>query len=348
LYSVTNCQLVRIPDSYQRSVRPNAGAGPTNVTVNVYVRDAVLNEKTQILETTLTYRMNWKDSRLSYSDAEHPFKSGGGELADEIWIPDIFFGTEKSSFFHNVLFKNILVRVYPTGEILYSIRVSVNSLCKLHYGRFPFDQQTCNLTSESYGWTATDLSLSWKEIDPVQRKSDDLGNYRITDLQTSRADINTSTGTYCKLVMQFTAKHIATPFIYRFFLPAAVFTALSWIAFYLNPQDISVRVLLGFLGLASPYILNVSGDFFVPQSSITSIDVWTLVSVTIGALALFESVVVNRLIRSAYSRFGEDKPLVVSDNATVTLATRLDIYSRIGFPVLYTVFVIIFLSSYMN
>ena len=63
----------------------------------------------------------------------------------KVWMPDTFFRNEKVGRFHNILQPNLYVRVFPDGDVLYSIRVSLTCACSMHLALFPLDKQTCNL-----------------------------------------------------------------------------------------------------------------------------------------------------------------------------------------------------------
>lgn len=39
-------------------------------------------------------------------------------------MPDTFFRNEKDAKFHDIIQPNLYVRVFPNGDVLYSIRVS--------------------------------------------------------------------------------------------------------------------------------------------------------------------------------------------------------------------------------
>ena len=41
---------------------------------------------------------------------------------DKVWMPDTFFRNEKQGHFHSILVNNVYVRVFPNGDVLYSIR----------------------------------------------------------------------------------------------------------------------------------------------------------------------------------------------------------------------------------
>ena len=40
----------------------------------------------------------------------------------KVWMPDTFFRNEKHGHFHSILVNNVYVRVFPNGDVLYSIR----------------------------------------------------------------------------------------------------------------------------------------------------------------------------------------------------------------------------------
>ena len=65
--------------------------------------------------------------------------------SDKVWMPDTFFRNEKIGRFHKILQPNLYVRVFPNGDVLYSIRVSLTCACSMQLHLFPLDKQTCNL-----------------------------------------------------------------------------------------------------------------------------------------------------------------------------------------------------------
>lgn len=43
-------------------------------------------------------------------------------LVKKIWVPDMFFVHSKRSFIHDTTTDNVMLRVYPDGNVLYSLR----------------------------------------------------------------------------------------------------------------------------------------------------------------------------------------------------------------------------------
>ena len=48
--------------------------------------------------------------------------------ASKVWMPDTFFRNEKIGAFHEILTPNLYIRVFPDGDVLYSIRWVVDNI----------------------------------------------------------------------------------------------------------------------------------------------------------------------------------------------------------------------------
>ncbi len=62
-----------------------------------------------------------------------------------LWKPDLFFANEKHGYFHDVTQPNTMLRLYPSGEVLYSARYSLVLSCDMNLEKFPFDTQKCHM-----------------------------------------------------------------------------------------------------------------------------------------------------------------------------------------------------------
>ena len=96
--------------------------------------------------------------------------------AKKVWMPDTFFRNEKEGRFHNILVPNVYIRIFPNGDVLYSIRlvislfllylqliflhstvhklynyilfnfrVSLTLACPMNLKLYPLDRQKCSL-----------------------------------------------------------------------------------------------------------------------------------------------------------------------------------------------------------
>jgi hypothetical protein len=62
-----------------------------------------------------------------------------------IWKPDVFFSNSKSEEPNGALEPNILVRIYPDGNVLFSTRLTLTLGCPMDLMHYPFDKQSCPL-----------------------------------------------------------------------------------------------------------------------------------------------------------------------------------------------------------
>lgn len=71
---------------------------------------------------TLYLRHYWKDERLAFPSSTNKSMTFDGRLVKKIWVPDVFFVHSKRSFIHDTTTDNIMLRVFPDGHVLYSLR----------------------------------------------------------------------------------------------------------------------------------------------------------------------------------------------------------------------------------
>ena len=104
---------------------------------------------TQEYSVQLTFREQWDDDRLQYNDNEGSIKFLTLTEPGKIWKPDLFFSNEKEGHFHSIIMPNVLLRIHPNGEVLYSIRLSLVLACSMDLKYYPLDQQTCMIRMAS-------------------------------------------------------------------------------------------------------------------------------------------------------------------------------------------------------
>ena len=71
---------------------------------------------------TLYLRHYWQDDRLAFPSSSNKSRTFDARLVKKIWVPDVFFVHSKRSFIHDTTMENIMLRVFPDGNILYSVR----------------------------------------------------------------------------------------------------------------------------------------------------------------------------------------------------------------------------------
>ena len=90
-------------------------------------------------------RMDLFQALLRFDDNEGRMKYLTLTDPKKVWMPDTFFRNEKTGHFHNILVNNVYIRIFPNGDVLYSIRISLTLSCPMNLKLYPMDRQTCAL-----------------------------------------------------------------------------------------------------------------------------------------------------------------------------------------------------------
>ncbi|KAM6986638.1 gamma-aminobutyric acid receptor subunit rho-3a isoform 2-T2 [Aplochiton taeniatus] len=142
-------QLLRIED-HDFAMRPGFGGAAIPVGIDVQVESIdSISEVNMDFTMTLYLRHYWQDDRLAFPSSSNKSRTFDARLVKKIWVPDVFFVHSKRSFIHDTTMENIMLRVYPDGNILYSVRITVTALCSMDFSSFPLDTQNCSLELES-------------------------------------------------------------------------------------------------------------------------------------------------------------------------------------------------------
>ncbi|CAL8399591.1 unnamed protein product [Boreogadus saida] len=143
-------QLLRIED-HDFAMRPGFGGSAIPVGIDVQVESIdSISEVNMDFTMTLYLRHYWQDVRLAFPSGSNKSRTFDARLVKKIWVPDVFFVHSKRSFIHDTTMENIMLRVYPDGNILFSVRITVTALCSMDFSSFPLDTQNCTLELESY------------------------------------------------------------------------------------------------------------------------------------------------------------------------------------------------------
>ncbi|XP_076336041.1 glutamate-gated chloride channel-like [Tachypleus tridentatus] len=289
---------------YDNRIRPhgvNETDGPANVKVNIYIRSiSKIDDVVMEYSVQMTFRESWRDERLMFDDM-------GGQMTyltltdpDKIWKPDLFFANEKEGHFHKIIMPNVLLRIYPNGKVLYSIRISLVLSCPMNLKYYPLDKQTCSIVMASYGYTTEDLKFEWKEGDPVQvTKNLHLPRFTLEKYLTNYCTSKTNTGEYSCLKVDLVFKREFSYYLITIYIPCCMLVIVSWVSFWLDQNAIPARVSLGVTTLLTMATQTSGINASLPPVSYTkAIDVWTGVCLTFVFGALLEFALVNYASRS--------------------------------------------------
>ncbi|OCT80470.1 gamma-aminobutyric acid receptor subunit rho-2 [Xenopus laevis] len=294
-----NDQLLRV-DEHDFTMRPAFGgpAIPVGVDVQVESLDSI-SEVDMDFTMTLYLRHYWKDERLSFPSSTNKSMTFDSRLVKKIWVPDVFFVHSKRSFIHDTTTDNIMLRVYPDGHVLYSMRITVTAMCNMDFSRFPLDTQTCSLELESYAYTDEDLMLYWKKGNESLKTDEkiSLSQFLIQKFHTtSRLAFYSSTGWYNRLYINFTLRRHIFFFLLQTYFPATLMVMLSWVSFWIDRRAVPARVSLGITTVLTMSTIITGVNASMPRVSyIKAVDIYLWVSFVFVFLSVLEYAAVNYL-----------------------------------------------------
>uniref|UniRef100_A0A4W6G5K8 GABA(C) receptor n=1 Tax=Lates calcarifer TaxID=8187 RepID=A0A4W6G5K8_LATCA len=289
-------QLLRI-EEHDFAMRPGFGGAAIPVGIDVQVESIdSISEVNMDFTMTLYLRHYWKDERLAFPSRNNQSRTFDSRLVKKIWVPDVFFVHSKRSFIHDTTMENIMLRVYPDGNILYSVRVTVTALCSMDFSSFPLDTQNCSLELESYAYNENDLMLYWKNgNDSLRTDEIVLSQFFIEHFHASSGlAFYSSTGWYNRLFITFILRRHIFFFMLQTYFPTMLMVVLSWVSFWIDRRAVPARVSLGITTVLTMSTIITGVSSSMPQVSyVKAVDIYLWTSFLFVFLSVIEYAAVN-------------------------------------------------------
>ncbi|KAF2345321.1 Neurotransmitter-gated ion-channel transmembrane domain [Trinorchestia longiramus] len=196
---------------------------------------------------------------------------------------------------------NQLLRVYESGDVLYSIRVTLTLSCHLELELYPFDVQKCYVKLSSYSNEASVLKFRWFDeraiviSDEIEIAQFDLIS-NSTYEHNSFYDTGLFTGNYSGLTVSFTLRRQNGFHLLQTYIPTIMIVFISWVSFWLDPTAIPGRVTLGVTTLLTLTTLSSGArQTLPPVSYVKALDIWLGMCMSMVFGALLEFTFVNYL-----------------------------------------------------
>ncbi|OWF51197.1 glycine receptor subunit alpha-2-like [Mizuhopecten yessoensis] len=251
----------------------------------------------------VTLHLTWRDARLDkqFKNFNVEFVELGAKKMENFWVPDIFFPNEKRAAFHNVMSANKMIRIHKNSLVHYTTRLSLTLSCPMNLRKYPFDQQTCSIKIESFGFTKSQLSLKWSNsTNPLLvKKGMELPQFQLVgnrfyDLET----FSKIRGNYSSLKADFFMVRNINYYVIQMYIPSLLIVMLSWVSFWLNVNSVPGRVNLGVLSVLTISTQSSSVNRTLPRVSYTkAIDIWMAACLVFVVAALVEFAIANVLSR---------------------------------------------------
>lgn len=249
----------------------------------------------------LYFRQMWVDDRIAKSVKSNILLQR--ELITYLWFPDPYcYNAKKSDLMLPDTDVHSVVRIDQDGHIFYSRSVHILASCELDLHEFPMDTQHCKITFGSYGHTDSDILMKWTN------PTIEIGNKQMAQFSVGDAILSTkvnsySTGNYTVLTVTFPFKRRMGYYIIQVYIPCVFLVMLSWMVFWMRPDDSASRLTVGITTILTiVFLLGYTNGMLPKVSYVKGMDWYLMVSFTIIFLSLLECIVVDRLWRTSKAK----------------------------------------------
>lgn len=273
---------------------------PTVVSCEFFIRSiGSVDPITMDYEVDLYLRQSWNDERLCSSNLTRALDLSDPKLVQAIWRPEVFFVNAKDAAFQYVTVPNLMLRIYPNGNILYMLRLKMTFACMMDLSKYPFDMQICTMEMASFSKTTNELNLTWAPVNPVQlTEALKLPQYEIKDVKVLTCNVSFHIGEFSCIVAEFYLKRAIGFHLLECYLPTVLIVIISWLSFWLDVEATPARITLGITTLLTMSFKGSSFQETLPQVSyVKAIDVWMGCCTAFVFAAVLEFTFVNYMCR---------------------------------------------------
>ncbi|XP_067650839.1 acetylcholine receptor subunit delta-like [Haliotis asinina] len=132
--------------------RLNSGVAPIDPQTNVIDVDITVGplqvhdlvDSTQELTCRIFMCMRWKDASLAWNASDYPNVSAIEIAPDKIWSPNVM--VINAAVGDGALSTAMPISITQDGYLYWQNMMTISTICKTDLSRYPFDNQTCDIT----------------------------------------------------------------------------------------------------------------------------------------------------------------------------------------------------------
>ncbi|GFR89970.1 neuronal acetylcholine receptor subunit alpha-9-like precursor [Elysia marginata] len=252
-----------------------------------------LDEKNQVLTTSVWIYEEWQDEMLTWSPNEYDGQSALMIPSSSIWLPDIFiFNTAGPNMngFVNVNGSKVAIRY--DGNVKWMVPLMVASACAVDVTYFPYDRQSCEIKFGSWIY----------DIDQVDIRIDsdipDLEHYVMNSDSCCPGN-----GRHPMVGLKVNLRRKSLYYDYIVIAPTIMLCVMT-LASFLLPCDRGEKMNIGLTVFLTLYVLQLRIADNVPDTNSTPIlGVFMLVVMTFNCVSLIMATIVMNI-----KKLGDDSP----------------------------------------
>jgi hypothetical protein len=278
--------------------RPDASAGPTQISVAVWVTDiSRIDSVGQTFSASVVFFLRWRDPQLAHAEPgvkQYPLS--------EAWHPDWVIVNESGNGTRALPDK---LSATPDGVVTYHQRVVGTFSQALDLRRFPFDRDTFRIHFVVAGYRPDEIKFVPEETAIAAGLSGGAGIAPQISLQDWHVVSHTTrvlpyrvtpTVEIAGYAFEFIAARNAWHFIIKVIIPLLLIVMMSWAVFWIEPTDNGPQISVAVTAMLTLIAYRFALDVEVPKLPYaTRLDVFVLTSTFLVFLSLIEVLVTTKL-----------------------------------------------------
>ena len=284
----TQAELYKLMDdlftTYKPEVRPTTAGEATFVFVGIYLLSIQnLDEKSQVLESSIIVDAQWEDDYLSWNSTEYVDINNFMYPQKKIWLPDVVIENSVESQKQLGYDENV-VYIDSTGLVNWKPSQVIKTGCDIDVTYYPFDIQTCNIIVSTWMSTKADI-----DIEPEAASSGlILDRYSVSgtwELISNELENLPNENDLTRIQFKIKLQRLRTYYVLNIILPVLFLSLTASMVFFL-PADAGEKIGMGItVLLAFAVYLTIIADN-MPQTSLQVSYLAVYLSLLLGLTAM--------------------------------------------------------------
>lgn len=302
--------------------RPATGAGPTQVSVGIWIVDITnIDSAQQNFTADLAVVFRWKDARLAHTGTGVAYYA-----LEQIWTPRVGIANETSSVVRKFPES---AEVEPDGTVLYRQRYVGAFTQPLRLRSFPFDRQAFHIQLVAIRYRPDEVMFvpdqNWINNGLKQgagiAPSITLPDWTIEKWETKPVTYALAPGfEYSGYAFEFTAARNVQHYILKVILPLILIVMMSWAGFWIDTVHSASQISVAVTSMLTLIAYRFAVDTQLPRLPyMTRLDVFFLISTLLVFFSLMEVLITT----------------ILDNNHRKKQAQTIDRYCRIIFPAVF-------------
>ena len=210
------------------------------------------------------------------------------------------------------------------GTIEYKEKFSAELEAHYDLKEFPFDRQKLEIEIESFAWHDDELIFKMNEEKIGFSNDFEIAEWHIENVESKIESVKDlqDRATFSEFLMEIEVVRKYDYYLWKIIIPLILLVIISWSVFWMIGDKLVDRMSISMTGILTIVAYQfIISDILPRVSYFTFMDTFLSISFLIMLLSVFENIIVNNLD-------------LVEESAK---AQKLDMLSRIAFPLLYLV-----------